>query len=289
MKVSVIIPAYNESQGIKETLTELAEYVPEDYEILVIDDGSADNTFEIVNQLTYSNIRCVRHKVNRGYGSAIKTGCKNAAGDIVVWYDADGQHRPEDLLAVIEKMEAENLDYCIGVRKKESHCDRNRRLGKFILRKIVNMLAKEPVEDFNSGMRAFKKEILLKYLSLLPQRFGASTVTTFIMQETECIGGECEILVRKRVGKSTVRPIKDGMRTIMLIMNIIILFRPKEVFGTLGVLAVLIGVVYGVVNAITQGLGIPVLSAILCIFGIETFFFGIISAQISQLRLEHYN
>ncbi len=289
MKVSIIIPAYNEAQGIKETLMELEEYISEDFEILVVDDGSTDNTFEIVNHLAAGNIRCIQHKVNRGYGSAIKTGCKNAVGDIVVWYDADGQHRPEDLVNVVQKMKTENLDYCIGVRKKESHCDRNRRLGKFVLGKIVNILAKEPVEDFNSGMRAFKREVLLKYLSLLPQRFGASTVTTFIMQETDCIGGTCEILVRKRVGKSTVKPIRDGMRTIMLIMNIVILFRPKEVFGTVGVLAVLIGVVYGVVNAITQGLGIPVLAAILCIFGIQTFFFGIISAQISQLRLEHYN
>lgn len=289
MKISVIIPAYNEAAGIEDTLTELAGYVPEDYEILVIDDGSIDSTFSIVSRMKYPNIRCIQHKKNRGYGSAIKTGCKNAVGDIVVWYDADGQHRPEDIMTVIEKMETENLDYCIGVRKRESHCDRNRRLGKFILSKIVNILAKEPVEDFNSGMRAFKREILMKYLPLLPQRFGASTVTTFIMQETECVGGDCEILVRKRVGKSTVRPLKDGIRTIMLIMNIIILFRPREVFGTAGVVAVLVGIVYGVINAVTQGLGIPVLSAILCIFGIETFFFGIISAQISQLRLEHYS
>jgi len=104
VKTTVIIPAYNEAAGIKETLTELADYIPADWEILVIDDGSADDTFAIVDSMEYSNIRCIRHKKNRGYGSAIKTGCKNAAGDIVVWYDADGQHRPEDLLAVIEKM-----------------------------------------------------------------------------------------------------------------------------------------------------------------------------------------
>lgn len=289
MKTTIIIPAYNEAAGIKDTLVELAGYVPKEYEILVIDDGSADNTFDIVKGLEYPNIKCIRHKKNRGYGSAIKTGCKNASGDIVVWYDADGQHRPEDLMAVVHKLETENLDYCIGVRKKESHCDRNRKLGKYVLGKIVNLLAKEPVADFNSGMRAFKRTVLLKYLPLLPQRFGASTVTTFIMQETECVGGECEILVRKRVGKSTVKPLKDGMRTIMLIMNIIILFRPKEVFGTVGIIAVIIGILYGVVCALSEGLGIPVLSAILCIFGIQTFFFGIISAQISQLRLEHYN
>ena len=289
MKTTIIIPAYNEAAGIKDTLVELADYIPKDYEVLVVDDGSTDNTFDIVNGLKNENIKCIRHKKNRGYGSAIKTGCRNASGDIVVWYDADGQHRPEDLMAVVHKLEAENLDYCIGVRKKESHCDRNRKLGKYILSKIVNLLAKEPVADFNSGMRAFKRTVLMKYLALLPQRFGASTVTTFIMQETECVGGECEILVRKRVGKSTVKPLRDGMRTLMLIMNIIILFRPKEVFGTVGVISVLIGVLYGVVNALAEGMGIPVLAAVICIFGIQTFFFGIISAQISQLRLEHYN
>ena len=122
----------------------------------------------------------------------------------------------------------------------------------------------------------------------MPKRFGASTVTTFIMQEVEYNGGGIEILVRERIGKSTVRPIKDGIRTLNLIMNIIVLFRPKEVFGTIGILAIVVGVLYGIIRAVTDGLGIPVLSAIICVFGVQTFFFGIISSQISQLRLEYF-
>lgn len=286
--VTIIIPAYNEAQGIGKTLIELIEYVPDEYEILVIDDGSTDNTFDMVNSIEHGNIRCIRHKRNKGYGSAINTGCRNATGDIVVWYDADGQHRPEDLMAVVEKLKNEKLDYCIGIRSRNSHCDRNRKLGKFILSKIVNLLAKEPLKDFNSGLRAFKKEVLLRCLPLLPKRFGASTVTSFIMQEMEYKGGDCEILVRERIGKSTVKPLKDGIRTISLIVNIIILFRPREVFGTVGIVAIIFGVLYGVFSAFIDGLGIPVLSAIVCIFGIQTFFFGIISSQISQLRLERY-
>lgn len=288
MKVTVIIPAYNEAEGIGKTLIELAEYIPDEYEIMVVDDGSKDHTYDIVSNIDYSNIKCIRHGKNRGYGAAIKTGCRNASGDIVVWYDADGQHRPEDLMSVVRKIEADNLDYCIGVRTRESYCDRNRKLGKYVLSKIVNILAKEPVRDFNSGLRAFRKDILLKYLSLLPDRFGASTVTTFIMQEMRCVGDSVDILVRERIGTSTVKPIKDGIRTLKLIMNIIILFRPKEVFGTVGVLAIILGVVYGVISAVTDGLGIPVLAAVICIFGVQTFFFGIISSQISQLRLERY-
>lgn len=288
MEVTVIIPAYNEADGIKKALIELADYVPNEWEILVVDDGSKDDTFDIVSNIGYSNVCCIKHRKNRGYGAAIKTGCKNAKGDIVAWYDADGQHRPEDLMAVVEKMKNGKLDYCIGVRKPESHCDRNRKLGKYILGRIVNILAKDPVKDFNSGMRAFSKSVLLRYLSLLPDRFGASTVTTFVMQEVECIGDEVDILVRERIGKSTVRPIKDGIRTLSLIMNIILLFRPKEVFGTLGVLTIVCGGVYGIICAIADGLGVPVLAAVVCIFGIQTLFFGIISSQISQLRLEQY-
>lgn len=109
MKVSIIIPAYNEEKGIEKTILELIEYVPDDYEILVIDDGSTDNTFNIINNIAYNNVFCIRHKKNRGYGSAIKTGCKNARGDIIVWYDADGQHRPEDLMAVVQKIVSNDL------------------------------------------------------------------------------------------------------------------------------------------------------------------------------------
>lgn len=289
MKVSVVIPAYNEAKGIGSTLIKLKEYIPEEYEIIVVDDGSTDETFNIVNNITSNNIRCIRHRKNRGYGSAIKTGCMNAKGDIIVWYDADGQHRPEDLVSVVQKLENEELDYCIGVRDRNSHCDQSRKLGKFILSKIVNMLAKEPVKDFNSGLRAFKKEILMKYLRLLPKGFGASTVSTLIMQEVECLGGECEILVKERIGKSTVKPLRDGIRTLSLILNIIILFRPIEVFGSVGIVAIICGVLYGVSNALINGLGIPVLSAIVCSFGIQTLFLGIISSQISQLRLEGYS
>jgi len=288
--VSVIIPAYNEAQAIGDTLRELSQELSScefAYEILVVNDGSTDDTESIVRGMENENIRCISHRLNKGYGSAIVTGVKNARGEIVVWYDADGQHRPEDLIRVVGKLEEENLDYCIGVRSSTSHQVRNRRFGKYILKKIVNLLAREPMQDFNSGMRAFKREVLLKYVTLLPKRFGASTISSFIMQEAgNYAGGSVTIEVRKRTGKSTVRPFRDGMRTLMLIMDIILLFRPAEVFGSIGVFFIVIGLVYGIALAVIQGLGIPVLSAVLCMGGIQTVFLGIILSQISRLRLD---
>lgn len=289
--VSVIIPAYNEAQAIGDTLRELSEKLSTcgfEYEVLVINDGSSDDTESIVRKMENEHIRCISHRVNRGYGSAIVTGVKNARGGFIIWYDADGQHRPEDLIRVVNKMKEENLDYCIGVRSSTSYQVKNRVFGKLILKKIVNLLAREPMQDFNSGMRAFKREVLLKYVTLLPKRFGASTISSFIMQEAgNYAGGEITIEVRSRTGKSTVRPLKDGMRTLMLIMDIILLFRPAEVFGSIGIFFIVVGVVYGVALAILEGLGIPVLSAILCMGGIQTVFLGIILSQISRLRLDN--
>lgn len=291
-EATIIIPAYNEAMGIKDTLIELEESISDDCEILVVDDGSTDDTYEIVNTLSqeveYSNITCIRHRRNKGYGSAIVTGCRHANGAYIAWYDADGQHRPEDLVALLNKIKEEDLDYCIGIRTEDSYCDKSRILGKTILKWLVNVMAKEPMGDFNSGMRVFKREILMKYLPLLPKRFGASTVTTFIMQEANYVGGELPIVVRKRVGKSTVKQFRDGMTTISLIINIIILFRPKEIFGTIGIFIVLLGTIYGIVSAVVEGLGIPVLSAIVIGFGIQILFYGVISSQISQMRLERF-
>lgn len=289
LKVTVVIPAYNEEQGIGKTLEELCGAIPSNYSVLVVDDGSTDKTFEIATDYSNKGVRVVKHLQNRGYGSAIKTACRKADGDIIVWYDADGQHRPEDLVNVVNKLVDENLDYVIGIRTKDSHVDKNRKLGKKMLSRIANMLAKEPMPDVNSGLRAFKREILLNYLSVLPNRFGASTVTTFIMQEEDYLGGFVPIVVRAREGVSTVKPIKDGIATLQLIMNIILLFRAKQILTKSALFFIVLGSIYGIYRVIADGLGVPVLSAVVIIAGIQLYFTGIISAQISALRLERHD
>lgn len=190
-KVSVVIPAYNEEAGIENTLKELCEVIPENYNIIVVDDGSTDNTYKIASSIDMTKIKVLHHMVNKGYGAAIKTACRYAEGEIVVWYDADGQHRPVDLMAVVDKLISDDLDYVIGVRSKSSYVDKNRRMGKKILSWVANKVAREPMEDVNSGLRAFKREVLLHHLGLLPERFGASTVTSYIMQEMDYSGGVC--------------------------------------------------------------------------------------------------
>ncbi|MDE6202830.1 MAG: glycosyltransferase family 2 protein, partial [Lachnospiraceae bacterium] len=231
--VSIIVPAYNEEAAIGAVLAELQEHIGkwdmEDVEIVVINDGSTDQTAQIVSG--FSQVRLINHRKNKGYGSAVKTGIRESSGNIIIWYDADGQHRPEDVLKIINKMQEEELDYCIGIRDGNSYVDKSRSFGKKVLKGILNFITKEELRDFNSGMRGFKREIIMSHLSLLPDTFGASTVTTLLMLEQEYRGGEVDITVRKREGKSSVRQVRDGCRTIALIFQIIILFQPMRVFG----------------------------------------------------------
>lgn len=287
-RVSIIIPAFNEEEGIAHVLEALTQ---DSFligaEILVIDDGSSDGTSERASR--FEDVKVIRHPVNRGYGAAIVTGVKAATRDVVVWFDADGQHRVEDLCSVVAALLEHGWDYCIGVRSSESYQEPSRKLGKWVLKKVVNLAAGQSVNDFNSGLRAFRKELLKKYLHLLPRGFGASTTTTLLMMERNYNGGEVKITVKKRMGTSSVRQIRDGMRTLLLVLRILLLFKPLHFFGSVGLVTALLGFIYGVWSTFSEGLGFPVLGAVLFLFGVQTIFWGLVVDQISAMRRERFD
>jgi glycosyltransferase involved in cell wall biosynthesis len=286
--ISILIPAFNEEEGIGPTLESLlAEPRLAEAEIIVIDDGSHDRTAEIVR--SYPGVHLIRHPFNRGYGSAIRSGARAARGEYIIWFDSDGQHRVEDLLALADKLIGERLEYVIGVRGTDSHVDSERRLGKWLLRLAVNFAAGRVLPDFNSGLRGFKREILLRYLHLLPLGFGASTLTTLLMHEGSHHGGTVPILVRSRVGKSSVRQMRDGLRTLRIVLHIVLLFKPLQFFGITGAILILTGLVYGLIKAFLNRLGFPVLASLLVILGVQSFFFGFVGDQIGALRRERFN
>src|SRR5690606_29618631 len=283
--LSIVIPAYNEAEAITATVEELLR-VPElnDAEIIVVDDGSTDDTAERLAH--FDRIVLIRHRANRGYSAAIATGARLSKGDYILWYDGDGQHRSEDLLKVARCLVENNLEYCIGVRALGSAEPRERRFGKLILRMAVSIATSQPVGDFNSGLRGFRRDILLRYLHLLPTGFGASTMTTLLMLERGHIGQEVPIITRSRIGKSSVRQFRDGMRTLMIILRIFLLFKPLLFFGAIGVFLILGGGIYGFAEAITQRQGFPVFGALIIILGVQSLFFGLLNDQISHMRRE---
>jgi len=284
-ELTAIIPAYNESEGIGDTVRRLRDAFP-DLDIVVIDDGSRDNTADIARAV--AGVRVVQHGRNRGYGAALKTGLRNTARPFVIWYDADGQHRPEDLLAVALPVLERRADATIGTRGRDSAVQRDRRLGKRILNFVAQAISGEKIPDLNSGLRCFRREVLARYLHLLPDGFSASTTTTLLMMKRGYRLEFIPIVVGERVGKSTVKVVRDGMRTLQLIVRIIVLFEAFRVFATLGLGLMVPALVYGTIMAIVRGAGFPMLAGTIVVSGLLTFFMGIIADQITELRKERF-
>lgn len=286
--LSIVIPTYNEEDGIATILGDLCiNNELKDAEIIVIDDGSTDRTSEIVQQ--FPRVRLLKHRTNQGYGASISTGIKASTRSHVVWCDSDGQHRAEDVSQVAHTLIQEDLDYCIGARDKSSYQTTDRRLGRYALKLAVDIAAGQPVKDFNSGLRGFKRDVIRRYLHLLPKRFGASTTTTLIMIERGYIGKEVPIHVNHRIGKSTVNPILDGARTLLLVLRIFILFKPLLFFGVIGLGFILFGSIYGFTRAFISRQGFPVFAALVVIFGVQSLFFGLLADQVSALRREKFD
>lgn len=285
--VSIVIPAYNECQGILATLEALcAEDALTESQLILVDDGSTDETADLVGR--FERVRLVRHTMNKGYGAALTTGMHAATRDFVVWMDSDGQHRVHDLLAVARCLVEQDLDYCIGVRDATSYQDPRRVAGKWVLRQVVRLAAGRAVPDFNSGLRGFRRSVIRKYLHLLPKGFGASTTTTLIMLERNYLGGAVSICVRPRIGKSSVKQVRDGLRTLALILRIFLLFKPLHFFGAIGLVMTVAGLGYGVWTAVSEGLGFPVLGAVVLLSGLQTIFMGLIMDQIAAMRRERF-
>jgi len=284
-KFSVILPAYNEEKALDDVLKGLCSALDlTRFEIIVVDDGSTDQTAAIARQ--FPEVKLLKHRINKGYGAAIATGVDAAEGDYVIWFDSDGQHRVEDLVKIATALEQDDLDYCVGIRDSQSHQTSNRMFGKFILKLSVWIVLGKTVKDFNSGLRGFRRDVLFPYLRFLPQGFGASTTTTLLMYKRGYYGKEVPITVRPRVGKSSVNALKDGLRTLQIILRFFLLFTPMRFFGGIGVAVILAGFIYGISEALTKHQGIPVFAAVLILLGVQSFFFGLICDQISLSRLD---
>ena len=285
--ISIIIPAYNEGEGIIQVLQGIySQPYLADAEIVVVDDGSTDNTSAVVAR--FPGVRLVTHHMNKGYGATISTGVKASTGKYVIWFDADWQYRVEDLVRLAQVMVEKDLDWCVGARGKGSYQERERVFGKFILSLAVRIVTLKKVQDYNSGLRGFRRQVINRYLHMLPSGFGASTTMTLIMLERGYYGEDIPIIQRKRIGKSSVKIFRDGIRTLIIILRIFLLFKPMRFFGSAGILFILGGLIYGVPKAINTRTGFPVLAALVVILGLQAFFFGLLADQVSQSRLERF-
>ncbi len=279
---SIVIPAFNEARGIGDTLEDLAvNGLMERGEIIVVDDGSVDDTALVVRKYP---VTLLRHNVNKGYGASLKTGIRHSRADWIITMDSDGQHSAESVSAVIRQMPEYPL--VIGERTAGSHQVRNRKFGKWIIRVVGEMLVEQALPDYNSGLRGFDRKIIRSMLHLMPNGFSFSTTSTLAFLKEGLPIGTVPIHVKPRVGRaSSVRPFKDGIKTLMLLARIIMLFNPLKLFlpasvlfGVWGVSLALIDIMYELHRVSNGAVTIMVLSMFL-------FFFGLLADQISMLNL----
>ncbi|MCK4351961.1 glycosyltransferase family 2 protein [candidate division WOR-3 bacterium] len=306
-KVSIIVPAYNEENVIGRVISELKD-LNNDYEIIVVDDASTDNTYNLACQeVTPDSTRedavnvaqgfspaskVIRHPYNKGYGASLKTGIKNASGEIICFFDGDGQHRGEDLKEVIKYIgetrsarKRVEYDAVFGMRTSESHVPFLRKPGKKFLSWVANYLSSHKIPDLNCGLRAIKREMLIKILHILPDGFSFSTTTTLAAYKLGYNIKWVPVTTLPRTGKSTVG-IRHGMQTLLLIVRMISLFDPLRVFFPIAILLSLGGLA-SLINDFAFGRGnIADASILLLLSGLLIFFFGILAEQISALRRE---
>lgn len=281
-KATIIVPAFNEEEGIENTIENLKADIP-NINIIVVDDGSKDRTGEILKKI--SEIRVLTHSLNRGYGAALKTGMRKAETPIVAWYDADGQHRTKDLKAILIPVLTSQIDVAIGSRGRGSAFVAKRVPGKFLLKIISQLIARRRIPDLNCGLRAFRREIIAPYLPLLPNGFSASATTTLLMIKRGYHFRFIPIHAEPRIGSSTVS-MKDGFRTLGILYRILILFDSFLLFTLLAFLQIVPALAYSITKAYSEGLGIPVLGATVMTSGILTLGLGVLSQQINEFRQE---
>jgi len=207
--VSLILPAYQEAKTIGGLLEVLFRLYPS-YEILVIDDGSCDATAQIAES---KEARVLRHSERRGYGAAIKTGIRQAQGKIVVFLDGDGQHEPKDVARLLKALDSAEM--AVGARSPEAD-PFFRRWGKRVLSFFANRAAGRKIPDFNSGLRALRKEKVLPLLPRLPDGFSLTTTITLLFFQKGYRVEYLDIQVRPSLSPSKVRW-RDFFKTLFLI------------------------------------------------------------------------
>jgi glycosyltransferase involved in cell wall biosynthesis len=280
--VTIIVPAYNEENAIGQVVEKLHEQLPE-VEMIIVNDGSTDRTAE---QARKQGVEVVDHLYNRGYGAALKTGLRKASRDYVLFCDGDGQHTVEDVKRLIR--EADGHDMVVGQRVRGSHVNFARAPGKAVLIIFANLLAGHRIPDLNSGLRIFKKDVLMRYLHLMPDGFSFSTTSTFAMLKTNQVIKYVPIKSKARVGTSTVRPLRDGSKSIMLMLQLMVLFESMKVFLSFAAVLFTLSCVSCLNDLLTGDRGVGDTTVTLAVSTLLVFLFGLLCDQISAARREKH-
>jgi glycosyltransferase involved in cell wall biosynthesis len=287
-QLTIVVPVYNEEQALPELIGPLLEYSKaENWRIIFVNDGSTDRSGEYLNQYKkHKFISIYHHKLNHGYGGALKTGIRNVKTQYIVTIDADGQHSPSDIKKLFRFAIQNNADMVIGSRSKQKkHTYRS--LGKWIIRTFAHLLVPLPINDLNSGFKLYQSSLAQTYIKICPDSMAFSDVITLIFIKQRKLVLEYAIDVKPRQsGKSTITTL-TAFETIMEILNIAVLFNPLRIFLPLSLFCLTTGLIWGTYVQLSVGRGISVGAMLAIVTGLIFFMLGLLANQISALRMEN--
>lgn len=277
INISVVLPAKNESGAIGDTIKKI-QALDLVSEILVINDGSIDDTCQVAECV---GAKVISHPYSKGNGAAIKTGARNAKGDIIIFMDADGQHDPKDIPRLLAKIEA-GYDLVIGARQKGSQASIGRGVANKLYNNLASYMSDHKVEDLTSGFRAVKADKFREFIYLLPNGFSYPTTSTMAFFRAGYSVSYVPIHAAKRIGKSHIHPIKDSMRFFLIIFKIATLYSPLKMFLPFAVILFTLATGWYCYtlyeyNRFTN------MSALLYTGSVMVFLMGLISEQITAL------
>jgi len=274
---TLLLPARNEAVSLATLLPRLQQVCP-GAEILVIDDGSVDDTAALCDQY---QVQRLTHPYPMGNGAAIKTGARHAAGDVLVFLDADGQHDPADIPRLLAKLD-EGYDMAVGARDCASQASLGRNLANRIYNRIASWMTGHRIADLTSGFRAVRADQFREFLYLLPNGFSYPTTITMAFFRAGYPVAYVPITAARRQGKSHIKPLQDGVRFLLIIFKIGTLYSPLKVFFPMSLFFFLSGLGYYLYTFITAG-RFTNMSALLLSTSVLIFTLGLLSEQITHL------
>jgi glycosyltransferase involved in cell wall biosynthesis len=282
--VSVILPAKNEAENLDALLPRLksmAAGLDRDVEIIVVNDGSTDETREVC---AAHGVRMLTHPYSSGNGAAVKTGARAARGEVLAFMDADGQHDPELIPGLLAKLD-EGFDMVIGARTADAHAGAHRFAANTFYNWFASWMVGQPVPDLTSGLRVARAERFRRFLYLLPNGFSYPTTSTMSFFRCGYPVAYVPVAVQRRVGKSHIRLLRDGLRFLLIIFKIGTLYSPLKLFVPISAAFFLTGLGYYLYTFITVH-RFTNMSALLFITAILVLIVGLLSEQITLLNFK---
>lgn len=276
-RLSVVIPAKNEAAALATLLPRVRRQLP-DAEIIVVDDGSTDTTREVCAD---AEVLCISAPYSMGNGAAIKRGARAATGDVIVFMDGDGQHDPADVPRLLARLE-QGYDMVVGARDWESQAGVGRGMANTLYNWLASRMTGQHVADLTSGFRVVRAHRFREFIHLLPNGFSYPTTSTMAFFRSAYGVAYEPIKAGQRVGKSHIKPLKDGIRFLLIIFKIATLYSPLKLFMPVSAVFFLLGVVnyawtFWVMGRLTNG------STLLWIAAVVVFLIGLVSEQITAL------